>query len=36
MHVWTVDHPERAVELWGRGVSGIITNRPRVIREALT
>ncbi len=36
VHVWTVDDPERAVELWVRGVSGIITNRPRVIQEALT
>lgn len=35
VHVWTVDEPERALELWRRGVSGIITNRPRVARETL-
>lgn len=34
VHVWTVDDPKRARELWARGVSGIITNRPGVIRAA--
>lgn len=34
VHVWTVDDPARARELWARGVSGIITNRPGVIRAA--
>lgn len=33
VHVWTVDDPERAQTLWGRGVSGIITNRPALMRE---
>jgi glycerophosphoryl diester phosphodiesterase len=35
VHVWTVDDPDRALELWGRGVSGIITNRLGGIRGAL-
>lgn len=34
VHVWTVDDPARARVLWGRGVSGIITNRPGLIRAA--
>ena len=28
VHVWTVDDPEIARLLWGRGAVGIITNRP--------
>lgn len=28
VHVWTVDAPAAARHLWGRGVSGIITNDP--------
>lgn len=28
VHVWTVNHPDRARELWGLGVAGIITNFP--------
>ena len=28
VHVWTVDDPAVARELWRRGASGIITNRP--------
>lgn len=32
VHVWTVDDPDRAMELWRDGVSGIITNRPDLIR----
>ena len=31
VHVWTVDDPERASDLWARGVAGIVTNRPDVI-----
>jgi glycerophosphoryl diester phosphodiesterase len=34
VHVWTVDDPAVAAELWSRGASGIITNRPGVIRQA--
>jgi glycerophosphoryl diester phosphodiesterase len=33
VHVWTVDDAEVARLLWGRGVSGIITNRPASMRE---
>ncbi|HEX9894672.1 MAG TPA: glycerophosphodiester phosphodiesterase family protein [Gemmatimonadales bacterium] len=36
VHVWTVDQPEVAKELWKRGASGIITNRPGLIRTAAT
>ena len=28
VHVWTVDDPNRAAQLWRQGVSGIITNFP--------
>jgi glycerophosphoryl diester phosphodiesterase len=38
VHVWTVDDPTVAVQLWQRGVSGIVTNRPAVMvgaRESL-
>ncbi|MDZ4674752.1 MAG: glycerophosphodiester phosphodiesterase family protein [Gemmatimonadota bacterium] len=34
VHVWTVDDPERAAALWRIGVSGIITNRPDLIRPS--
>jgi glycerophosphoryl diester phosphodiesterase len=34
VHVWTVDQPEIAKLLWRRGASGIITNKPALIREA--
>ena len=34
VHVWTVDAPAVARRLWGRGVAGIVTNVPRVIRTA--
>ncbi len=34
VHVWTVDDPERARTLWARGVCGVITNRPAVLRAA--
>jgi glycerophosphoryl diester phosphodiesterase len=33
VHVWTVDDPATARELWRRGASGIITNRPGLIRQ---
>lgn len=38
VHVWTVDDPAVARTLWGRGVRGILTNRPEAIlpvRDAL-
>jgi glycerophosphoryl diester phosphodiesterase len=35
VHVWTVDDPARAAVLRMRGVSGIITNRPGVMRKGL-
>lgn len=35
VHVWTVDEPELATMLWRRGASGIITNRPGLIRQDL-
>ena len=31
VHVWTVDEPSLAVELWNRGANGMVTNRPDVI-----
>jgi glycerophosphoryl diester phosphodiesterase len=34
MHVWTVDTPTAARRLWVRGVAGIVTNAPAVIRAA--
>jgi len=34
VHVWTVDDPARARTLWERGVCGVITNRPAVMRAA--
>jgi glycerophosphoryl diester phosphodiesterase len=34
VHVWTVDDPRAALRLWRRGVNGIVTNRPEVIRTA--
>jgi glycerophosphoryl diester phosphodiesterase len=33
VHVWTVDDPRQARHLWRQGVSGIISNAPRVILE---
>jgi glycerophosphoryl diester phosphodiesterase len=34
VHVWTVDAPTVARRLWDRGVAGIVTNVPGVIRAA--
>jgi glycerophosphoryl diester phosphodiesterase len=34
VHVWTVDDARSAVALWQRGVNGIVTNKPDVIRTA--
>jgi glycerophosphoryl diester phosphodiesterase len=34
VHVWTVDNAKAALALWARGVNGIVTNRPDVIRAA--
>jgi glycerophosphoryl diester phosphodiesterase len=36
VHVWTVDSPDTARRLWGRGVSGIVTNVPGTMVEART
>ncbi len=33
--VWTVDDPQRALELVQAGIDGIITNRPAEIRRAI-
>ncbi len=35
VNVWTVDDPDRMVELAGLGVDGIVTNVPDVARQAL-
>ena len=35
VHVWTVNDPATARRLWARGVAGIVTNVPEVIRHAL-
>ena len=34
VHVWTVDSPELAGQLWDNGVNGIVTNRPDAILQA--
>jgi glycerophosphoryl diester phosphodiesterase len=34
VHVWTVNDAATARALWGRGVAGIVTNFPELIREA--
>jgi glycerophosphoryl diester phosphodiesterase len=35
VNVWTVDDPDRMIELAGLGVDGIVTNRPALAREVL-
>jgi glycerophosphoryl diester phosphodiesterase len=35
VHVWTVDDPRLARDLWRSGVSGIVTNHPATIVQAL-
>lgn len=35
VHVWTVDSARAALALWRRGVNGIVTNCPDIIRSAL-
>jgi glycerophosphoryl diester phosphodiesterase len=35
VHVWTVNDPATARMLWGRGVAGIVTNVPGLIRKVL-
>jgi glycerophosphoryl diester phosphodiesterase len=34
VHVWTVNDAATAQTLWGRGVAGMVTNYPELIREA--
>jgi glycerophosphoryl diester phosphodiesterase len=34
VHVWTVNDAATARMLWGRGVAGVVTNFPEVMREA--
>jgi glycerophosphoryl diester phosphodiesterase len=34
VHVWTVNDPAAARMLWDRGAAGMVTNFPKVIREA--
>lgn len=36
VHVWTVDEPEEIMSLIGLGVDGIVTNRPRFVRDFLS
>ena len=33
VHVWTVNDPATARRLWARGVAGVVTNEPEVIRN---
>jgi glycerophosphoryl diester phosphodiesterase len=33
VHVWTVNDAATARTLWGRGVAGMVTNFPEVIRK---
>ena len=33
VHVWTVNDPATARTLWGRGVAGMVTNYPELIRS---
>jgi glycerophosphoryl diester phosphodiesterase len=34
VHVWTVNDPATARRLWARGVAGVVTDEPEVIRTA--
>ncbi len=34
VHVWTVNRPATAQRLWARGVAGVVTNLPSVMRQA--
>jgi glycerophosphoryl diester phosphodiesterase len=34
VHIWPIDSPERALRLWRKGVSGIVTNYPSEILAA--
>lgn len=34
VHVWTVDDPQAALELWAKGVQGILTNDPVTMLRA--
>lgn len=34
VHVWTVNHPRVARRLWSRGVAGIVTDEPGIMRRA--
>jgi glycerophosphoryl diester phosphodiesterase len=36
VHVWTVNEPATARLLWGRGVAGIVTNFPELIRASIS
>jgi glycerophosphoryl diester phosphodiesterase len=36
VHVWTVNDPATARTLWGRGVAGMVTNFPDVMRSTFT
>jgi glycerophosphoryl diester phosphodiesterase len=34
VHVWTVNEPATAQLLWGRGVAGVVTNYPKLMKRA--
>jgi glycerophosphoryl diester phosphodiesterase len=34
VHIWTVNDPREAIELWGLGASGMITDDVPAIRAA--
>jgi len=35
VHVWTINDPATARTLWGRGVAGVVTNFPKLMRAQL-